>query len=136
MYPERVSREAEEELARRAAAVESDLRFVGLPVLQRGDSWAGGDRGSATFDIFYDPSDDESGGVFVSWRSSKEIKELIVNSPQLAVERAIPLGSITLEAMTDAVERILVRAGWVVDRTLIGVHESAIKIRGKAPTER
>ncbi|MFF3074884.1 hypothetical protein ACFVSN_02880 [Kitasatospora sp. NPDC057904] len=58
-----------------------------------------------------------------------------MNSPRFAVERAIPLGSITLEVMTDAVERILIKAGWIVDRTLIGVHDSAIKIRDRIPTD-
>ncbi|GAB7183557.1 hypothetical protein ATKI12_3388 [Kitasatospora sp. Ki12] len=135
MPPERVTAGEEAVLEQLAAEVEADLRYVGLPVLSTGDCWTGGNVGSSTFIVFYDPSKDESGGVFVRWALSDEVKNTIVFSPELAAERAIPLGSITLETMTDAVGRILAVAGWVVDRTLIGVHESAIKIQQKAPTE-
>ncbi|MFD8781221.1 hypothetical protein [Kitasatospora sp. NPDC059599] len=135
MLPRRVTMEEEAVLARLAAEVEADLRYVGLPVLSTGDCWTGGNVGSSTFLVFYDPSEDESGGVFVRWALSDEVKNTIIFSPDLAAERAIPLGSVTLETMTDAVERILFEAGWVVDRTSIGVHESAIRIRRKAPTE-
>jgi hypothetical protein len=128
MFPERVSQEEEATLIQLAAEVESDLRYVGLPVVNGGDCTAGRHVGSSTFIVFYDPSSDESGGVFVEWSLSPEIKGAIVASPGLAAKRAIPLGSISLEVMTDAADRILATAGWGTDQEAVGVHESSIRV--------
>lgn len=128
MLPERVNEAVEATLAQLAVAVETDLRFVGLPVLQTGDCWNGENVDSSTFIVFYDPSINESGGVFVTWSPSKELKQLVISSPSLAMERAVPLGGIALEAMLVAAEQILSAAGWNTDRSAVGVHESSIKL--------
>ncbi|GAA1180750.1 hypothetical protein F4556_006238 [Kitasatospora gansuensis] len=131
--PERVGQDEEQVLVERTEAVEADLRFVGLPVVRGGDSRAGKTIGSSTFVVYYDASADSSGGVFVTWEPSRELKDLIVASPQLALQRAIPLGSTALEAMTVAVEQVLTAAGWATEQTDVGVHESSVKILGPVP---
>ncbi|GAA1075053.1 hypothetical protein GCM10009665_79660 [Kitasatospora nipponensis] len=128
--PERVGQDEEQVLVERTEAVEADLRFVGLPVVRGGDSRAGKTIGSSTFVVYYDASADSSGGVFVTWEPSRELKDLIVAPPQLAPQRAIPLGSTALEAMTVAVEQVLTAAGWATEQTDVGVHESSVKILG------
>ncbi|MFF7635155.1 hypothetical protein ACFZB9_18665 [Kitasatospora sp. NPDC008050] len=128
MFPERVSQEEETALIRLVAEVEADLQYVGLPVVQGGDCTAGRHVSSSSFVVFYDPSSDESGGVFVEWSLSPEIKGAIVASPGLAIKRAIPLGSVSLEVMTNAADRILAAAGWGTDQEAVGVHESSIRV--------
>jgi hypothetical protein len=132
MVPERVGQEAEAELARLASEVGADLRFVGLPVHQAGDSWKGRGGQPAVFVIYYDPSREDTGGVYVRWSPSAEIKELIVSAPELAEQRALPLGTVTLEVMTDAAEAILGTAGWETERAVDGVHETSLKVSRRA----
>lgn len=127
-FPEQVGPDELADLIRRSAAAEADLRFVGLPVVQGGDCRDGNGFDSSTFVVYYDSSTDTSGGVFVIWKPSAEVKKLVVTSPQLALQRAIPLGSAALEAMTVVAVEVLTAAGWEIDRANIGVHESSIKV--------
>ncbi|MFF2007096.1 hypothetical protein ACFVYP_39260 [Kitasatospora sp. NPDC058201] len=133
-FPARVDKDGEKSLVQRTVAVEKDLRFVGLPVIRGGDSWAGATTGASTFVVYYDTSADSSGGVFATWEPSAELKELFIDSPQLALQRAIPLGSAALEAMTVALVEVLTAAGWETDRMNVGCHEASVRILGRLTT--
>lgn len=128
MFPERVGPQHESILIRTAAAVESDLRLVGLSVVQGGDCNAGIQaRLPGSFLVFYDTVTGDSNGVFVTWNASTDTENAVLASPS-GPQRAIDMSGATLDSMLDAAETILRAGGWHVDRLVTGVHESSIKV--------
>jgi hypothetical protein len=127
MIPERLGPEEQSKLARLAADVESDLRLVGMPVISGGNCFDGLSVSSGGALVFFDPSRGESGGVYVSWRSSPDLMRIAV-SPSGIESRVLSLGGAALESMTNALERILSAGGWRVDSVNVGVHESSIRV--------
>ena len=132
-FPERVSSEEESLLVNRAHAVESDLRLVGLQAIRGGDYTAGFETKTSGCMVYYDPTIGESGGVFVHWVSGRELAMMAVrgDTPPMWVAS---LGGSVLSVMTDALERILMAAGWEVDRSAVGVHETSIKVLRSLPS--
>lgn len=120
-----------EELAR---DVEARLKLAGLPVNWQGNSAAQPIPKAAGVRVFYDPSADSSGGVYVKWRVSPEIlKAAMTEGPD---SKPAVIGGLSMDVMLDALERLLDSGGWITDRVNTGVHESSIKVAGTAPGQR
>jgi hypothetical protein len=120
--------DALERLARKA---EAHFRLVGLPVNWQGNSAVQPVPKIPGVRIFYDPSADSSGGVYIKWRVSSEIfQSAITEGPDS--ETAV-LGGVSMNVMLDALEKLLSSAGWIIDRVDTGVHESSIKVVEAAP---
>ncbi|PSL56163.1 hypothetical protein B0I31_104454 [Saccharothrix carnea] len=127
MSLERVEAEREAGFARVAAAVEADLRFVGLPVFAGGDVTRGVPSPAAHVVVFYDPLVDGAPGVFVTWNPGREALQASLMLPGTP-DRAVDLAAAALESMLGALADVLAAAGWRVDREDVGVHETAVKV--------
>lgn len=133
---ERVNSDEESNLLRLAQALEADLRFVGIDVVQTGDYFSGSADLQDGFVIFYDPSaaDDASAGVFVRWRPSSELLAAARESGDMD-SMPVVVGGLAMEAMTETLQKIMEAMGWQVEPDLVGVHESSLKVSRRQDTK-
>ncbi|WP_274561526.1 hypothetical protein [Streptomyces spiramyceticus] len=124
---ERVAQSVADEYEALAASVRQDLWLAGLPVV---DS-----DGHSGANVYVDPFRiGDSEGVFVEWRISSELMDVFkgcVTRGELD-HPAIPFGGAVLDTMKEALQGVLEGAGWHVDAQRVGVHESSIKVVGRA----
>jgi hypothetical protein len=128
-----LSQQQQLRLEQLARDVEAHLKLVGLPVNWQGNSAIRPIPKIAGVRIFYDPSADSSGGVYVKWRVSSEIlRDAMTQGPD---SHPAVIGGISMDVMLDALGRLLSSAGWAIQRMNTGVHESSIKVVGMASNE-
>jgi hypothetical protein len=118
-----------EEMAKK---VESELILTGLPIHFRGNSMNTASKKAAGVVVYFDPSCDSSGGVFVTWKLPPGFLQALITAGQGSGVAAA--GGAALRVMLDALEKLLVAFGWGTDRQHVGVHESSIKVLPKPRT--
>jgi hypothetical protein len=128
-----LSHERQLSLEKLARDVEAHLKLVGLPVNWQGNSAMQPIPKTAGVRVFYDPSADSSGGVYVKWRVSSEILKAAIREGPGSGPAVI--GGASMDVMLDALGRLLDSGGWIIDKVNTGVHESSIKVAGISPNE-
>ncbi|GAB3177617.1 hypothetical protein GCM10027259_22770 [Micromonospora palomenae] len=109
-------------LADLAESVMRSLRLVGVPTAR--------DRSDPGAYVYVDESTDESGGVFVEWNLSEELRHAMM---QFAAEGDLSSPRLSFiesaqGAMESALRAIVAAAGFKIDTEAVGVHEFAFKV--------
>jgi hypothetical protein len=112
---ERVSRKEEDRLRELALSVTADLQFIGLDVVQAGDSWTGSTNFAEGFVVWYDPDARlDAGCVYARWKPSLASLRAKPASPDSEAFLATAIDE-AVSVMTKALRRILEATGWQVE---------------------